>query len=97
MSEKVPGTKRRMKAHYGNGKSRQLFNRAIRAEIPGGGKFLALMELVHLMRDRAQGGEELERLITIEDKLQDIRDEMTVDIREYWEERTLASDSADED
>ena len=65
------------------GKSKERYNKALRAEVAGGALVLDLLLLVHQMRDRA-GAEEARRLIVIEDRLQAIRDAMIVDIQSRY-------------
>jgi len=70
---------------YGkNKKSRQLYNAAIRAECPGAGELLDLLELVSSMRGRVTSTDEASKLQTIEDRLQLIRERMFYDVRERW-------------
>jgi len=75
-----------LKKQYGkNKKSRQLYNAAIRAECPGGGELLDLLELVSSMRGRTNTADEASKLRTIEDRLQVIRERMFYDVRERWQ------------
>lgn len=74
-----------LKEKYGkNKKSRQLYNAAIRAECPGGGELLDLLELVSSMRGRVASADEASKLKTIEDRLQLIRERMFYNVRERW-------------
>ena len=74
-----------LKEKYGkNKKSRQLYNAAIRAECPGGGELLDLLELVSSMRGRVASADEASKLQTIEDRLQLIRERMFYNVRERW-------------
>jgi len=75
-----------LRAKYGkNKKSRQLYNAAIRAECPGGGELLDLLELVSSMRGRVSSADEASKLQAIEDRLQLIRERMFYDVRDRWE------------
>lgn len=74
-----------LREKYGkNKKSRQLYNAAIRAECPGGGELLGLLELVSSMRGRVSSADEASKLKTIEDRLQVIRERMLRSVRERW-------------
>ena len=75
-----------LREKYGKSKkSRQLYNAAIRAECPGGGELLDLLELVSSMRGRVTSAEEASKLQTIEDRLQVIRERMFYAVRERWD------------
>ncbi len=69
---------------YGNTKTRQVYNRAIRAEVPGGEILLDLLELTSNMKRKAYRAEEKERLRLIEDGLQQIRDEFVEGIQKVY-------------
>jgi len=70
---------------YGvNRKSRARFNMAIRTECKGGNELLDTLELVSSMRSRAASKEETDKLRTIEDRLQGIRDAMVIGIQEDY-------------
>jgi hypothetical protein len=83
-----PGTivsKDDMRAHYGKSlKTKALYNRAIRAECPGGNELLSCLELVSAMRGRARDDEELDKLTVLEDQLQNVRERMLIDVRTRW-------------
>lgn len=67
------------------GKSKERYNKAIRAESPGGNELLDLLQLVSSMRGRAKDRETAECLRVIEDRLQAIRNAMVEEIREYYQ------------
>jgi len=74
-----------LRTKYGRSKkSRQLYNAAIRAECPGGGELLDLLELVSSMRGRVSSVDEAAKLRAIEDRLQLIRERMFYDVRARW-------------
>lgn len=75
-----------LKAKYGQSlKTKALYNKAIRSECPGGNDLLDLLELVSAMRGRATSAEEASKLVTIEDRLQAIKERMYIDVRNRWE------------
>lgn len=55
-------------------------NKAIRREIPGGNPLLDLLEIVHIARTRGRIADPLDFAEMIEDRLQQIRDEMEAEI-----------------
>ncbi|MCL2791254.1 MAG: hypothetical protein FWD79_11550 [Desulfobulbus sp.] len=67
-----------------NSKPKQLYNRAIRDEYVWGNDLLDLLALVSSMRQRARDDEESDKLVTIEDRLQEIRDLMAADVQKRW-------------
>lgn len=74
-----------LKEKYGkNKKTRGLYNAAIRAECPGGGKVLDLLELVSHMKGRVRSRDEAEKLGVIDDRLQKIREDMFLSVRNSW-------------
>lgn len=75
-----------LRAKYGRSlKTKALYNRAIRAECPGGGELLELLELVSAMRGRCRDDEECEKLTIIEDRAQTVRERMLIAVRNRWE------------
>jgi hypothetical protein len=63
------------------GTNKERYNKAIRAEIPGGDELLDLLQLVHQVRTRGRVQNPLDFLETIEDRIQDIRDEMVESLK----------------
>jgi len=47
------GTTRRLSQKYGKGRGKDLYNRAVRAELPGGNILLDTIETLHLMQGRS--------------------------------------------
>lgn len=70
------------------GKAKERYNKAIRNEIPGGPELLALLMFVHNERRQMLRGyskaEAADILETIEDQVQDIRDEMVHEIKNRY-------------
>jgi hypothetical protein len=66
------------------GKNKGSLNKALRAEIPGGNKLLDLLHLVNTARQRTID-DPAAFLITIEDRLQDIRDAMVDEIQRRYQ------------
>lgn len=78
-------SKNELREKYGKSKkTRELYNTAIRAEVPGGSDLLDLLELVSAMRGRCGNHEELAKLTIIEDRIQTIRERMLIDVRNRW-------------
>lgn len=78
-------SKDELRAQYGKSlKSKALYNRAIRAECPGGADLLDTLELISAMRGRCRDDEECDKLAIIEDRLQTIRERMLIDVRNRW-------------
>jgi len=67
-----------------NSKPKQLYNRAIREEYAWGNDLLDLVELVCDMRQHARDDEESDKLVIIEDRLQEIRGLMVADVQKRW-------------
>lgn len=63
------------------GTARERYQKAIRAEIPAGNGLLDLLNLVHQVRIRGRIENPAVFLETIEDKLQNMRDEMVESIK----------------
>lgn len=66
------------------GKSKEAYNKALRAEIPGGNELLDLLNLVHQVR-RRRIDNPAGFLETVEDRLQDIRDAMADEIQRRYQ------------
>ena len=84
----------RLKAQYGKGKTRQVVNRAIRAESPGGDETLDALEhfsqmSVSLRSQRREGVANIQQMVDIVgvvlDRLNAIRDEMAESIKRKYE------------
>lgn len=66
------------------GKGKEQRNKALRAEIPGGNELLDLLELVHKTRMRGRIDKPLDFAELIEDRLQEIRDEMVDEVERRY-------------
>lgn len=74
-----------LRQKYGKSlKTKALYNRAIREECPGGADLLDTLELCSAMRSRCRDDEECDKLTTLEDRLQTIRERMLIDVRNRW-------------
>lgn len=63
------------------GTHKERYNKAIRKECPGGNGTLDLLNLIHQIRSRGRIENPLQLLETLEDKVQDIRDDMVTAIK----------------
>jgi hypothetical protein len=66
------------------GKAKESYNKALRAEIPGGNELLDLLHLVNVARQRPIE-DPAAFLMTIEDRLQGIRDAMADEIQRRYQ------------
>ena len=63
------------------GKTRERYNKAIRAEVHGGNQVLDLLELINIIRNRGTIENPQALLNTIEERIQEIRTEMVEGLR----------------
>ena len=73
-----------IKKRYGKTNSRQLYNRAVRHEIPGGEKLIDLLELLHKIRERGLDKTTHKVLTDFEDGLQAVRNAMVEEIQSRY-------------